>query len=77
MDKLNELGDVAIDSAAHRDAAAYYSSALTLEPSSRDILIKRSRAHAAMDDWEAALNDANTVCVVSSLVPQINQCHAS
>lgn len=72
VDKLNELGDAALDSAAHRDAVAYYSSALTLEPLSTDVPIKRSRAYAALGDWEAALKDANAVCVVSFFIPQIN-----
>ena len=64
MDKLNELGGVAMDSAAYHDAAAYYSSILTLDPLSADALIKRSRAHREIGDWEAALKDANAVCVV-------------
>lgn len=72
MDELNKLGDVAMDSAAYRDATSRYSWALTIEPSLTETLIRRSRAHAAMCDLEAALKDANAVCLVSSLVPQIN-----
>lgn len=71
MDKLNELGDVAMDSAAHHDAAAYYTLVLTLDPLSTDALIKRSKAHGAMGDWEAALKDASAVCVVWSFVPRL------
>jgi hypothetical protein len=71
VDKLNELGDVAMDSAAHNDAAAYYSSVLTIDPLSTDALIKRSKAHGAMDDWEAALKDANDVCVVWAFIPRL------
>lgn len=67
MDKLIELGDAVVDSAAHSDAVAYYSLALTLEPLSMSVLIKRSRAHAATRDWEAALQDANAVRVVGLL----------
>ncbi|KAH0832421.1 hypothetical protein J3R83DRAFT_13461, partial [Lanmaoa asiatica] len=69
MDKLNELGDEAMDSAAHRDAAAYYSSALTLDPLSTDVLDRRSRAHAAMGDWEAALEDANAAIALDPSHP--------
>ena len=71
VEKLNESGDLAMDSAAHDDAAAYYSSILTLDPLSTDALIKRSKAHGAMDDWEAALKDANAVCVARFLVPRL------
>ncbi|KAG8214921.1 hypothetical protein J3R82DRAFT_10108 [Butyriboletus roseoflavus] len=69
VDKLIELGDVAVESAAHRDAAAYYSSALTLEPFSTNILIKRSRAHAGTGDWDAALEDANAAILLDSSHP--------
>jgi len=71
VDKLSELGDVAMDSTAHQSAAAYYSSILTLDPLSRDVLIKRSKALGAMSDWEAALKDANAVCVVRLLIRQL------
>lgn len=73
VDKLNEPGDAASDSAAHRDAATYYSSPLTLT----DMLIMRSTVHAKMHRWEAALKDATDVCVVSFLILEINQFSAS
>ncbi|KAF8123255.1 hypothetical protein EV363DRAFT_1356699 [Boletus edulis] len=69
VDKLNELGDVAMGSAAHEDAAAYYSSLLILDPSSTAVLIKRSKVHRAMGNWEAALDDANAAIALDPSDP--------
>lgn len=64
MDKLNKLGDGAMGSATHHDAVAHFSSILALDSLSVDVLIKRSKAYSTIGDWEAALKDANTVCVI-------------
>jgi len=61
MKALERSGDVALDSASYEDAAAHYSSALSLDPSSVVLMTKRSRARAGMGSWEDSLQDANAV----------------
>ena len=61
---------MASDAAAHCDAVSYYSSALTLDNLSTDLLIRRSRAHTTLGNWEAAVEDANTVCFLWFLIAQ-------
>ncbi|KAI9461360.1 hypothetical protein HD554DRAFT_1521119 [Boletus coccyginus] len=43
LKKLEKLGDVARDSKKHDEAIGYYSSALSLDPTNNDILLKRSK----------------------------------
>ncbi|KAF8552129.1 hypothetical protein OG21DRAFT_1486431 [Imleria badia] len=62
MDKLEALGDTALNSGEHDNAITRYTSALSLDPSNPiDILVKRSEALAAKWLWEDALKDANEV----------------
>ncbi|KAI9456171.1 hypothetical protein HD554DRAFT_213938 [Boletus coccyginus] len=59
MKTLEQNGDVAMDSASYDDAAAHYSTALSLDPLSAVLLTKRSKARAGMGSWEYSLQDAN------------------
>ncbi|KAF8555588.1 TPR-like protein [Imleria badia] len=62
IDKLEMLGDTALNSGEHDNAITRYTSALSLGPSNpRDILVKRSKARASKGLWEDALKDANEV----------------
>ena len=64
---LEDLGDTAITSQEHDEAIARYSSALSLDPTTRvDILVKRSKARASKGLWADALTDANDVRVFCS-----------
>ncbi|KAI6156844.1 hypothetical protein BKA82DRAFT_4345875 [Pisolithus tinctorius] len=57
---LEHAGDDAFGSSKHDEAIAQYSAALSLSPQSpANLLIKRSRARAANELWEEALQDAN------------------
>ena len=59
---LEDLGDTALTSQEHDEAIARYSSALSLDPTSRvDLLVKRSKARASKGLWEDALTDADDV----------------
>ena len=65
MEKLEKLGDTAMDSKSYDEAIKRYSDALTLDPTNqRDILVKRSKVRAVMGSWEEALIDAGKVWVV-------------
>ncbi|KAI9571763.1 hypothetical protein HD554DRAFT_2016457, partial [Boletus coccyginus] len=59
MMALKRNGDVAMDSASYEDAVAHYSTALSLDPLSVDLLTKRSKARAGNGSWEDSLQDAN------------------
>ena len=53
-------GDVAVRSKNHRTAITQYSTALSLNPSSRvSLLVKRSNTRAMLGMWEDALKDAD------------------
>ncbi|KAI5986042.1 hypothetical protein F5J12DRAFT_898845 [Pisolithus orientalis] len=57
---LERIGDNASRSSKHHEAITQYSAALSLSPQSpAKLLIKRSRARAAKELWEDALQDAN------------------
>ncbi|KAI6004539.1 hypothetical protein F5J12DRAFT_913667 [Pisolithus orientalis] len=57
---LEHAGDDAFGSSEHDEAIAQYSAVLSLSPQSpARLLIKRSRARAAKELWEDALQDAN------------------
>ncbi|KAI9571745.1 hypothetical protein HD554DRAFT_2326879 [Boletus coccyginus] len=58
---LEQNGDVAMDSASYEEAVAHYSTALSLNHSSADLLTKRSRARAGNGSWEDSLQDADAV----------------
>ena len=62
-EKLEQLGDTAVDAQQYDDASARYSAALSLDPAiPRDVLIKRSKVYVAMGLWEEALDDTDQVC---------------
>ena len=50
-----------MDSASYKDAVGHYTTALALDPSSTDLLTKRSKARAAMRSWHDSLEDADAV----------------
>ena len=52
-----------MDTAAYKDAVAHYTTALSLDPSSTDLLTKRSKARAAIGSWQDSLEDADAVRV--------------
>ena len=61
-EKLERLGDAAVDAQHYDDAITRYSTALSLDPSIRkDALIKRSKVYMAKGLWEDALDDTNQV----------------
>ena len=61
-EKLERLGDAAVDAKHYDDAITRFSAALSLDPAVRqDILIKRSRVYVANWLWEDALDDTNQV----------------
>lgn len=60
--KLEDLGDAAMDAGRHDEAISEYSAVLSLEMASpQGLLIKRSRARVACGLWEHGLQDANDV----------------
>ena len=61
-DKLEHLGDVAVNDQRHDDAITQYSAALSLGLQIHHVFIKRSKVHIAKGLWESALDDANQVC---------------
>ena len=61
-EKLEILGDEAMDSQKCDEAVKHYSELLTLDPSNvSDVLYKRSKARALRKLWKAALIDAEKV----------------
>ena len=62
FNKLEHLGDTAVDARRYDEAISLYSTALSLNlPSPQGILIKRSKAHVATGSWKQAVDDANRV----------------
>ncbi|KAF8550860.1 TPR-like protein [Imleria badia] len=62
IEKLETLGDTALNSGEYDDAMARYTSALSLDhPNPVNILIKRSKVQASKGLWEGSLKDANEV----------------
>ena len=60
--KLERLGDSAADAQQYDKAISCYTSALSLNPTSRqDIVIKRSKAYLITGSWKQALDDAEQV----------------
>ncbi|KAF8552355.1 hypothetical protein OG21DRAFT_1511593 [Imleria badia] len=69
-EKLECLGDAAVDDQQLDEAISEYSAALSLDtvpPSG--LLIKRSKAYVALALWEDALNDANKVITLDPWSP--------
>ena len=62
LEKLEHLGDTAVDAQQYDVAISHYSTALSFNsPSPQGILIKRSKARVATGAWQQALDDANQV----------------
>ena len=61
MKALEQNGDVAMDSALYEDAVTHYSTALSLNPLSADLLTKQSKARAGSGSREDSLQGANAV----------------
>ena len=66
-EKLEKLGDTAIDSQNSNDAVKYYSDALSLSPQNLSgILYKRSKAQSLVGSWQDSLLDADKAWVLSN-----------
>ena len=62
VEKLEKLGETAMDSEKYDEAIKLYSDALTLDSTNQcDVLLKRSKVRAVMGSWEEALIDAEEV----------------
>ena len=60
--KLEDLGDSAMNAKQYDEAISQYTAALSLDPvSAQDLLVKRSGIYAGKGKWEDVLNDANEV----------------
>ncbi|KAI9571736.1 hypothetical protein HD554DRAFT_2312047 [Boletus coccyginus] len=69
LQALDQHGDVAMDSASYKDAVVYYTTALSLDPLSADLLIKRSKARAGIELWEDSLEDADAAIALNPSSP--------
>ena len=57
-----------MDAKQYDEAISQYTTALSLNPATpRDLLCKRSKAHAGKGEWVDALNDAEEVTHIKSL----------
>ena len=62
-EKLEDLGDTAMNTSQCGEAISQYSVALAFDlVAPQGLFIKRSKAYIAGGLWDAALNDANKVC---------------
>ncbi|KAF8551264.1 TPR-like protein [Imleria badia] len=61
VEKLEHLGDVAVDAQQYDVAITQYSAALLLDLPIPHVFIKRSKVYLAKGLWEDALHDANQV----------------
>ena len=68
IEKLEKLGDTAVDSQNHNEAVKRYSDALSLNPQDlSDILYKRSEAQSLVGSWQDSLLDADKARVLFEL----------
>ena len=71
-ERLEKLGDAAMDSRNYNEAAEHFSTVLSLNPMGRmDTFIKRSKARVSMNLWGDALSDADEVLLVLALYPTV------
>ncbi|KAF8430779.1 hypothetical protein L210DRAFT_3730379, partial [Boletus edulis BED1] len=69
-EKLERLGDMAVDVLRYDDAISHYSSASSpISSSPKAILLKRSKAWLATGSWKQALQDANQVIMLDPSSP--------
>ena len=68
-EKLEILGDTAMDSKKYDEAVKHYSELLTFDPSNvSDVLYKRSKARALRNSWKVALIDAEKVWFIAIIM---------
>ncbi|KAG8217956.1 hypothetical protein J3R82DRAFT_6127 [Butyriboletus roseoflavus] len=65
-----QCGDDAMHTALYKDADVHYTTALSLEPSSTDLLTKRSEARAAIGSWQDSLKDADAAIKLDPSYPR-------
>ncbi|KAH0826106.1 hypothetical protein J3R83DRAFT_5865, partial [Lanmaoa asiatica] len=70
---LEQRGDVAMDSTSYEDAIVHYTTALTLDPLSTDLLTKRSKARAGIGSWQDSLVDANAAIRLNPSCPRVHE----
>ena len=58
-DELKEKGNECIRQKNYKDAALYYTSALSKDPCSHTVFSNRSLAYSKLQQFESALQDAN------------------
>ena len=60
--KSEDLGDIAMNNTEYDEAISQYTTALSLDPATKQVLlVKRSMARVRKGGWGAALEDANEV----------------
>lgn len=64
--KLEFRGDLAVDDRRYDEAISEYSAALSFDPASPGLFIKRSETYLARGSWNDGLDDANEVCLIAS-----------
>ncbi|KAF8128156.1 hypothetical protein EV363DRAFT_1085280, partial [Boletus edulis] len=70
LEKLEHLGDVAVDARRHEEAITHYTTALSLKPPTpQDIIIKRSKAFVEIGSWKEAVDDADLLIALDPLSP--------
>lgn len=62
---LKERGNEALKLGKHDDAVRLYTEAIDLEPRNQYLFSNRAAAHAMAGQYDAALNDAQQVCVLA------------
>ncbi|KAF8551249.1 hypothetical protein OG21DRAFT_1445453 [Imleria badia] len=69
-EKLERIGDAAVDSQQPDEALKYYSAALSIHPANtQGVFILRSKVYMKKGLWEDALNDANEAITFDSSSP--------
>lgn len=75
-EKLEELGDVAMDTKDYHEAVEYFSVILSLDPTDRvGILLKRCEARVLLQSWDEVLSDAAEV-YIHFVRRCFRQCHS-
>ena len=60
-ERYKAQGNAALTARRFAEAAELYSSAIALEPSNATYFSNRAAAHAALEDWQASLDDSHEV----------------
>ena len=73
-ERLEKLGNAAMDSQRYNEAVEHYSTILSLDSVDHvEILLKRSKARALMNLWEEALNDTDEVSFLLLIAGQLDE----